>query len=152
MMIRRIAFLPLLFATRILTAQEPLQPYDASGRYRTGGIEAQVSGALLAEVRDERFAREEVEGRRVAAADRVERLLRILRIRGVVDPVDQRALLVGLAAHHAEAEAVTLHLLPEPKADIVATDTSDPAMNAEIAHAQFAGADGDVAELVFVLR
>jgi len=46
MMIRRIAFLPLLFATRILTAQEPLQPYDASGRYRTGGVEAQVTGAL----------------------------------------------------------------------------------------------------------
>lgn len=29
-----------------LSAQEPVQPYDASGRYRTGGIEAQLTGSI----------------------------------------------------------------------------------------------------------
>lgn len=46
-MIRSIAVLPLLLVIpTILTAQTPLQPYDASGRYRTSGVEAQVTGAF----------------------------------------------------------------------------------------------------------
>ena len=46
-MIRRILILlAFLLLAEPVFAQEPLQPYDASGRYRTGGIEAQVSGAL----------------------------------------------------------------------------------------------------------
>lgn len=46
-MIRSIAVLLLLLVIpTILTAQTPLQPYDASGRYRTSGVEAQVTGAF----------------------------------------------------------------------------------------------------------
>lgn len=47
MMIRRIALLLLSFlATPTLFAQEPVQPYDASGRYGTAGIEVQLTGSL----------------------------------------------------------------------------------------------------------
>ena len=48
MIIRSFAFLVsfILPTTTILTAQEPLQPYDASGRYRTGGVELQLTGAF----------------------------------------------------------------------------------------------------------
>ena len=46
-MIRGTAFLlPFLFSATPLLAQEPVQPYDASGRYRTVGIEAQLTGAF----------------------------------------------------------------------------------------------------------
>jgi hypothetical protein len=45
-MMRSFALLLLLFTAPILSAQEPLQPYDASGRYRTSGVEAQVTGAF----------------------------------------------------------------------------------------------------------
>ncbi len=46
-MIRSIAFLlPFLFSATLLSAQEPVQPYDASGRYRTAGIEAQLTGSF----------------------------------------------------------------------------------------------------------
>jgi hypothetical protein len=47
MMIRGIAILLVsLLSVPKLSAQEPLQPYDARGRYRTGGIEAQITGAF----------------------------------------------------------------------------------------------------------
>ncbi|HEX2211304.1 MAG TPA: hypothetical protein VHG93_26705 [Longimicrobium sp.] len=48
MMIRSIARLLILSFVSIhtLAAQEPVQPYDASGRYRTGGLEVQLTGAL----------------------------------------------------------------------------------------------------------
>lgn len=46
MMMRIIALLFLVLTAPILSAQEPLQPYDASGRYRTSGVEAQVTGAF----------------------------------------------------------------------------------------------------------
>jgi hypothetical protein len=47
MMIRSIAILlvSLLFIPT-LSAQDPVQPYDASGRYGTAGIEAQLTGSL----------------------------------------------------------------------------------------------------------
>jgi hypothetical protein len=45
-MIRSAALLLLVFTAPVLSAQEPLQPYDASGRYRTTGVEAQVTGAF----------------------------------------------------------------------------------------------------------
>jgi hypothetical protein len=45
-MIPSAALLLLLFTAPILSAQEPLQPYDATGRYRTSGMEAQVTGAF----------------------------------------------------------------------------------------------------------
>jgi hypothetical protein len=44
-MIRRIfIFLVALLAAEHGFAQEPLQPYDARGRYRTGGVEIQLTG------------------------------------------------------------------------------------------------------------
>ncbi|HYR09053.1 MAG TPA: hypothetical protein VEQ60_14825 [Longimicrobium sp.] len=47
MMIRSAAFLlTSLFSISNLSAQETVQPYDASGRYRTGGLEAQLTGAF----------------------------------------------------------------------------------------------------------
>lgn len=47
MIIRSTAFLLLfILSTDILAAQEPVQPYDASGRYRTGGVELQLTGAF----------------------------------------------------------------------------------------------------------
>jgi hypothetical protein len=49
MMIRSAALfllLLLLFTAPSLSAQEALQPYDASGRYRTSGVEVQVTGAF----------------------------------------------------------------------------------------------------------
>lgn len=45
-MLRSAARLLLLLTPTILPAQTPLQPYDASGRYRTSGVEAQVTGAF----------------------------------------------------------------------------------------------------------
>lgn len=46
-MIRRFALLLLAcLAAAPVAAQETLQPYDARGRYRTGGLEAQLTGAL----------------------------------------------------------------------------------------------------------
>lgn len=47
MMIRSITLL-LVFLPSIptLSAQEPVQPYDANGRYGTAGIEAQLTGSL----------------------------------------------------------------------------------------------------------
>jgi hypothetical protein len=45
MIIRSIAFLLLILPTTI-PAQEPVQPYDASGRYRTGGVELQLTGDI----------------------------------------------------------------------------------------------------------
>ncbi|HEX2081648.1 MAG TPA: hypothetical protein VHG08_28350 [Longimicrobium sp.] len=46
-MIRRIFILIIsLSITAPAIAQEPLQPYDARGRYRTGGFEVQLTGAL----------------------------------------------------------------------------------------------------------
>lgn len=46
MMIRAIAILLVSLLSLPLSAQEPLQPYDARGRYRTGGIEAQLTGSF----------------------------------------------------------------------------------------------------------
>lgn len=47
MMIRSIAILlASILSTPTLSAQEPLQPYDARGRYRTAGLEAQLTGAF----------------------------------------------------------------------------------------------------------
>lgn len=47
MMIRCTALLlAFLLSIPSLSAQEPVQPYDARGRYRTGGIEAQLTGAF----------------------------------------------------------------------------------------------------------
>jgi uncharacterized protein YaaN involved in tellurite resistance len=48
-----------------------------------------------------------------------------------------------------EAEAVTLHLLPEPKADIVAADAHDPALSAEIARRK---AEIDVSSTQSIIR
>lgn len=46
-MIRRFAVLLLASVTAApATAQVPLQPYDASGRYRTGALEGQLTGSL----------------------------------------------------------------------------------------------------------
>jgi hypothetical protein len=47
MMIRTIAILLVsLVSIPTLSAQEPLRPYDARGRYRTTGLEAQLTGAF----------------------------------------------------------------------------------------------------------
>lgn len=47
MMIRSVTLLLVsLLSISTLSAQEPLQPYDARGRYRTGGIEAQLTGSF----------------------------------------------------------------------------------------------------------
>ncbi|HEX6373523.1 MAG TPA: hypothetical protein VF006_31650 [Longimicrobium sp.] len=47
MMIRSIALLLVSLLSRpTLSAQEPVQPYDASGRYRTGGVEVQLTGSF----------------------------------------------------------------------------------------------------------
>jgi hypothetical protein len=46
MIIRRIAFLLCFILPTTILAQEPVQPYDASGRYRTGGLELQLTGAF----------------------------------------------------------------------------------------------------------
>jgi hypothetical protein len=47
MMIRSAALLlASLLSTSSLSAQETVQPYDASGRYRTGGLEVQLTGAF----------------------------------------------------------------------------------------------------------
>lgn len=47
MMIRSITILLVsLLSIRTLSAQEPVQPYDASGRYATAGFEAQLTGSL----------------------------------------------------------------------------------------------------------
>jgi hypothetical protein len=47
MMIRSIALLlASILSVTTLRAQEPLQPYDAGGRYRTAGIEAQLTGSF----------------------------------------------------------------------------------------------------------
>jgi hypothetical protein len=47
MMIRSITLLLVyLLLIPTLSAQEPVQPYDASGRYGTAGIEAQLTGSL----------------------------------------------------------------------------------------------------------
>lgn len=46
-MIRRATLLLVsLLSTPTLAAQEPLQPYDGRGRYRTRGIEAQLTGSF----------------------------------------------------------------------------------------------------------
>lgn len=46
MIIRSIALVFIFIPATILAAQEPVQPYDASGRYRTGGVELQLTGAF----------------------------------------------------------------------------------------------------------
>lgn len=45
-MIRRTFIILSLLIARPAFAQEPLQPYDATGRYRTGGFEAQLTGSF----------------------------------------------------------------------------------------------------------
>lgn len=46
-MIRSLAILPpFVLSATLLSAQTPVQPYDATGRYRTSGIEVQLTGSF----------------------------------------------------------------------------------------------------------